>query len=552
MARQEMDLLRDNIGELLKKSNANFEELYEENLQRKSDNSALGKRIDSETADRKSQDSKLSARIDNLAKLPAGSTAGDAELADIRVDFQGTVHENAGSAVRASDQALNDKIDDEVSKLKEDLEDIYSGNGKIINLESLGIIQGNIDVNTGIVDSSSYAIRTQYPMNITGSIKVSIEKGYRIYPVYYAEGKFTAIHNIKGGTFLKDGDVSEGLMNKDVYFVFAKDGFADITTSEISQMKINISVIQYMSTNNYNLGNYALSRKGAKLLPSPYIWTTIFEQTGEGILETMFFAGDFLVRRTVIRVIVDDNILSIYGYLYELIGLAADRNNTDIFGNDMFGKTGTTNGIYLNYKVPFYKNIKIEIMNDSETSNPYVWFNARTSAWHDIYVSGMKVPYGAYFYCAANSAIDIQSGVEFELYETVRNGIITNINMTARGQTSSWYQEGMIRAYIGDTSKPITEITPQLISSGLEDYFLGTYYFATGKYYLNVAGCSIIDTQNEHIFSGYRLHTHDLLCHNSGGYRLTLRNSDINVEEASDILNPTLASYRWYVGRYEW
>lgn len=42
----------------------------------------------------------LKGRVDSLSSLPDGSTAGDAELEDIRVDYLGYVHENAGNSVR--------------------------------------------------------------------------------------------------------------------------------------------------------------------------------------------------------------------------------------------------------------------------------------------------------------------------------------------------------------------------------------------------------------------------------------------------------------------
>lgn len=123
-----------------------------------------------EKSERKAEIDVERKRIDNLAKLPAGSTTGDAELKDIRVGADGTIYGNAGEAVRQ-----------QVGSLKEDLVNQFDITGwNIIPIHNFEMKMLERDGN-GISNYSPLfekAIHSNFVNFGCDKIRISIKTGY--------------------------------------------------------------------------------------------------------------------------------------------------------------------------------------------------------------------------------------------------------------------------------------------------------------------------------------------------------------------------------------
>ncbi len=129
---------------------------------------------------------------------------------------------------------------------------------------------------------------------------------------------------------------------------------------------------------------------------------------------------------------------------------------------------------------------------------------------------------------------------EFSLCDTKSAGLLYQVTIAARSERFE-YLESCVRAYLDGSKKPL------FLSSGLEDYFLGTYFFNRGPYTNEVAGLTHKDPV-DHSFSAYRFHEEDPVFFQKG-LRLTCRCGEQTERETWEA-PPT--SYTTYVWIYEW
>ena len=109
-------------------------------------------------------------------------------------------------------------------------------------------------------------------------------------------------------------------------------------------------------------------------------------------------------------------------------------------------------------------------MAEGDKGNPMFWWIVRGTENLPCEIGGVKLPEDARLKLHKVENYKAKRLEEFDMCLTKNAGLLYQTTMAVRSPNLN-YQEGCVRAYIDGEEKPI------LLSSGLEDYFLGTYYF---------------------------------------------------------------------------
>jgi hypothetical protein len=279
----------------------------------------------------------------------------------------------------------------------------------------------------------------------------------------------------------------------------------------------------------------------------------LFQYSGKGCLTHMWFGGDWPgYDRTRIRLYVDGETSASIDMELGLGHGIGFGDSTAPWGIARIGKTGHPSGIYNTYQIPFGRSIRVTgQLAEGVQGNPAFWWIIRGTENLPVSIDHVTLPDTARLKLYKLANYTAKPLEEFALCNVPGSGALYQVTISARGLRKSekdqWkdlsFLEACMRAYIGGKQEPL------MLSSGLEDYFLGTYYFNRGLYHTPVAGLTHFNSQ-ENEFSAYRFHEDDPVFFQNG-LRLTCRCG----EKIGDMVfhePPTTANYNTYVWLYQW
>ena len=279
----------------------------------------------------------------------------------------------------------------------------------------------------------------------------------------------------------------------------------------------------------------------------------LIRHEGKGCLTHMWFGGDWPgYERTRIRVYVDGEDAPSIDMEMGLGHGVGYGDTAAPWGADRLGRTGSPSGVYNTYRIPFGTSVRVTAQRPEGTPDSPFWWIVRGTENLPVTLAGVRLPDLARLKLHRRDRSTVRPLEEFALCDVKGAGALYQVTIAARGlqDRADWtrlsFLEGCMRAYIDGSPRPT------MLASGLEDYFLGTYYFNRGRYANNLAGLTHFD-EKRRSFSAYRFHDEDPVFFLSG-LRLTCRcgeteDGSLHGKKKGDPSETEFSTYAWV---YEW
>jgi len=276
--------------------------------------------------------------------------------------------------------------------------------------------------------------------------------------------------------------------------------------------------------------------------------TVLLEHSGKGCLTHMWFGGDWPgYDKTVLRVYVDgEKRPSIEAELFQFHGIGWGEKAAP-WGNELLGKTGHPSGLYNTFQIPFERGVKVTAQLAREVQSPKIfWWIVRGVENLNAGVGNIQLPSQARLKLI-RKRIRLKPLQFVDLCDISGRGFFFGLFMAAESENYN-FLETCLRASIDGAGEPL------FLSSGTEDYFLGTYYFNRGGYHLPMAGLTHKGKSGNGLcrFSAYRFHTRDPIVFQKK-FRLLWRNGEeMGGHVFGSPKETTLTTYVWiYVWKEE-
>jgi hypothetical protein len=272
----------------------------------------------------------------------------------------------------------------------------------------------------------------------------------------------------------------------------------------------------------------------------------LFQHNGDGCLTHMWFGGDWPgYGKTRIRFYVDGEAApSIDMELFLGHGIGWNDSSAP-WGTERLGKTGQPSGVYNTYRLPFGKSIRITgQLGRGVTNAQTFWWIIRGTENLPAYLGNLRLPARARLHLQVHNDVLLDPLQMLDIAQASGHGALYQVTLAVSSRDLD-FLEGMMRAYLDGVSEPL------MLSSGTEDYFLGTYYFNRGLYHLPLAGLTHKQqSQNgPSRFSAYRFHDEDPVIFQHG-FRLAWRNGE--EKNGKPYAPPHKSQLTSYVWLYEW